>query len=177
MRIHHPLTAMLLAALLHPHASGAQSLADVARAEEARRKSIKTTSPTYTNAELKGRGDTSPFLAPTAAVPPTPAEAEKPKVDEAGKEEKQWRDRMTALRSAVARNKVLEAALESRVNALTTDFMNRSDPAQRATVEQDRKTAAAEMNRVKQDTVKQNAAMVALEDEARKANIPAGWLR
>ena len=54
---------------------------------------------------------------------------------------------MTALRNALSRNKILADALQSRINALNTDFMNRDDPAQRAVIEKDRRAALAEMDR------------------------------
>jgi hypothetical protein len=84
---------------------------------------------------------------------------------------------MTAVRNELSRNKVLAEALQSRVNALTTDFVNRDDPAQRAVIEQDRRDALAEMDRVKQDIEKASKAIADLEEEARKNSVPPGWLR
>ena len=39
---------------------------------------------------------------------------------------------MTAARAAQQRSQMFAAALQSQINALTTDFVNRDDPAQRA---------------------------------------------
>ena len=181
--------------------SGAQGLADVARAEEARRKSVKAPSKTYTNDDLKGdnNGATVASPSPSSASPTSPAPAATPaqggkpaappaaaKPDaakdaaaqqEPKKDEKYWRDRITAAEQALARNKVLVDALQSRVNALNTDFVNTDDPAQRAVVEQNRKTALAEMDRVKKDIDTRSKEITAIQEEARKANVPAGWLR
>jgi len=179
--------------------SGAQGLADVARAEEARRKSVKAPSKTYTNDDLKGDNNGATVASPTpaSATPATgtpaatPAQAAKPatpaakpeaakdpaKEEEPKKDEKYWRDRITAAQQAMARNKVLVDALQSRVNALNTDFVNTDDPAQRAVVEQNRKTALAEMDRVKKDIDTRSKEITAIQEEARKANVPAGWLR
>jgi hypothetical protein len=179
--------------------SGAQGLADVARAEEARRKTVRVPSKTYTNDDLKGdnNGATVASPAPSTAVPApstpaaTPAQAGKPappavkpdaakdaaKEEEPKKDEKYWRDRITAAQQAMARNKVLVDALQSRVNALNTDFVNTDDPAQRAVVEQNRKTALAEMDRVKKDIDTRTKEITTIQEEARKANVPAGWLR
>ena len=52
-----------------------------------------------------------------------------------------------------------------------------SDPAQRALIEQKRLAAIAEQDRVKADIAKQTKALADIEDEARRANVPAGWLR
>ena len=179
--------------------SGAQGLADVARAEEARRKTVRVPSKTYTNDDLKGdnNGATVASPAPSTAAPATstpaatPAQAGKPappavkpdaakdaaKEEEPKKDEKYWRDRITSAQQAMARNKVLVDALQSRVNALNTDFVNTDDPAQRAVVEQNRKTALAEMDRVKKDIDTRTKEITTIQEEARKANVPAGWLR
>jgi hypothetical protein len=179
--------------------SGAQGLADVARAEEARRKTVRVPSKTYTNDDLKGdnNGATVASPAPSTAAPATstpaatPAQAGKPappaakpdaakdaaSEEEPKKDEKYWRDRITAAQQAMARNKVLVDALQSRVNALNTDFVNTDDPAQRAVVEQNRKTALAEMDRVKKDIDTRTKEITTIQEEARKANVPAGWLR
>ena len=58
-----------------------------------------------------------------------------------------------------------------------TDFVNRDDPAQRAKLEADRKTALAELERVKKELETQTKGIAAIEEEARRAGVPAGWLR
>ena len=68
-------------------------------------------------------------------------------------------------------------ALQSRINALTTDFTSRDDPAQRAVIATDRQKALAELDRVKNDITKQTKAIADIQEEARKSNIPPGWLR
>jgi hypothetical protein len=52
-----------------------------------------------------------------------------------------------------------------------------NDPAQRALIEQKRLAAIAEQDRVKGDITRQTKALADIEDEARRANVPAGWLR
>jgi RNA polymerase-binding transcription factor DksA len=84
---------------------------------------------------------------------------------------------MAVARETLAHDKVLLDALQSRVNALSTDFANTSDPAQRAVVETNRKTALNEIERLTQDVEKQNKAILDIQEEARKANVPPGWLR
>jgi hypothetical protein len=44
-------------------------------------------------------------------------------------------------------------------------------------VEQKRLTAITEQERVKADISKQTKAIAEIEDEARRANVPPGWLR
>jgi hypothetical protein len=60
---------------------------------------------------------------------------------------------------------------------MKTDFINRDDPAQKAKLETDRKAALAELERVKKEMNDQTKAIAAIEEEARRAGVPAGWLR
>jgi hypothetical protein len=75
------------------------------------------------------------------------------------------------------RDRSYAEALQSRINALTTDFANRSDPAQRAVVEQDRNRAVADLERLNQTIQNDQKAISDLDDEARRAGVPPGWLR
>jgi hypothetical protein len=182
----------LLALLIGPSVTWAQSLGDVARAEEARRKTVKKPAKVYTNDDLKRNGGDS-SSAPAPAAQPAAAGAAKPgdgaakteaaktdqpaKTDDQAKDEKYWRTRITAPRETLAHDKVLLDALQSRMNALDTDFANISDPAQRAVVEGNRKTARAEITRITQDIEKQTKSINDVQEEARKASVPPGWLR
>ena len=80
-------------------------------------------------------------------------------------------------RADLERSKTFADALQSRISALTTDFVNRDDPAQRAVIEQNRLKALAELERVQREIAAQTKAITAIEDEARKSGVPAGWLR
>ena len=93
------------------------------------------------------------------------------------KDEAYWRTRISAARSALERSRIFADALQSRLNALTTDIVNRSDPAQRAQLELERQRALAEMDRVKKEIAEQTKAITDIEEEARKAGVPPGWLR
>ena len=84
---------------------------------------------------------------------------------------------MTAARERLERSKLFLEALQSRVNALTNDFYARDDPAQRAVIATNRNRALAEMERVKQDIVDATKSIADIEEEARKAGVPPGWLR
>jgi hypothetical protein len=182
------LTTVLLAAATPVVA---QNLADVARAEEARRKAVKGQVKVYTNENLRGADGAEPPApqpmpaAPPAAAPGTTAKPATPGTTkpvalsgaESLKDEKFWRDRLTAAREALKRSQTFADALQSQINGLYTEFVNMSDPAQRALIEQKRLAAIAEQDRVKADITKHTKALADIEDEARKANVPAGWLR
>ena len=179
MRLVHFLVAVLLAAWASPAAG--QSLAAVARKEEARRKDIKQSSRVITNKDLRPVTSVPSAPAPPAAVPaPDPAApAEKPADESAAAEqdEQAWRKKMADARVALERSQMYADALQSKINALWADFTARDDPAQRAQIELERKRALAEQARVKDEIEKQKKAIADLEEEARKAGVPPGWIR
>lgn len=168
--------------------TGTKPLADVAKAEEARRKSVKKPAKVYTNGDLRpdpSRGGAAP--PPSVTTPPdasgnatasnaTPA-APVAAAPGAIKDEAYWAGRMKAARESLQRTQIFADSLQSRINALLTDFVNRDDPAQKAKIEGDRKAALAELERVKKELAEQAQAITAIEDEARRAGVPAGWLR
>jgi len=170
--------AILLTLGVASAALEAQSLAEVARRESARRKAIKTEARVYTNNDL-GPGAIRPPAPPGAAAaaepaPETPAEQEP---QEQVKDEKYWRDRITQTRQAMARAEIMRSALEARINALQTDFVNRDDPAQKAVIAQDRQKAIDEMARTTAEIDNLKKEIADIQAEARKAGVPPGWVR
>jgi hypothetical protein len=180
------LTACAVLGLFAAVAS-AQSLGDVAKKEEARRKAVAAKAAkgkVYTNEHVGGEakqpappgGDASasqPSSSAAAAEQPAPeAAAKDPK-----KEESYWRNKMKDLRDQLQRARTFEEALQSRINALTADFTNRDDPAQRNVIGADRQKALAELDRVRNDIKAGEKAITDLEEDARKAGVPAGWVR
>lgn len=171
----------------HGQAPGSPSLVDVAKAEEARRKKVIKPAKVYTNRELKG--DSSPSVPSVPATPATPETASNTSpaitipdgstsaVAAVPRDEPYWRGRISAARTAFDRSWLFASALQSRINALATDFVNRDDPIQRAQIDSDRKTALAELERVKKEMEAHRQEIAAIEDEARRADVPAGWLR
>ena len=53
---------------------------------------------------------------------------------EPAKDQKYWSSRMKTLQAKLERDQVLADAMQTRINGLTTDFVNRDDPAQRAVI-------------------------------------------
>jgi len=188
--------ALLTALPLLARNGEAQSLADVARAEEARRGTVKGRVKVYTNETLRGADGgaapeppaTQPATAAAgtgttpasgAAAKPESPQTTKPasSASDAAKDEKYWRDRLASARDALQRSQTFADALQSQINALYTEFVNMSDPAQRAVIEQKRLAAIAEQDRVKADIARHTKTLAAIEEEGRRANVPAGWLR
>ena len=160
----------------------AQSLGDVAKKEEQRRKTVKSTGKVYTNDQLKA--DPTPSVPATSATgTPTPAAsspapAPAPGDDSADKgDEKTWRKKIADARDAQQRSQTFADALQSQLNALTTDFVNRDDPAQRQQIANKRDSVLAEIERVKKEVAAQTKAISDIQEEARRAGVPAGWVR
>jgi hypothetical protein len=181
----------------------AQSLGDLARQEEERRKTIKSASKVYTNRDL---GNAQPPLASAAAAgqgapagaastsagqpgstgqvssagQASPAGQSAPAADKdkgATNDQARWAGRMKDLNTQLARDETFASALQTQVNSLTTDFVNRGDPAQRAVIEQNRQKALTEFARLQNEIEKDKKAIADLQEEARRAGVPPGWLR
>jgi len=166
----------------------AQSLGDVAKQEEERRKDVKPSEKVYTNKDLGA--PRSSFGEPSDGSKPPAEQAHAPAVekgkdaakegvkdDSAAKDQKYWSSRKKELDAKLERDKVLADAMQSRINALTADFSARSDPAQRAVIEGDRKRALSELDALRNNIKDDQKAIADFEEEARKASVPPGWLR
>jgi hypothetical protein len=181
----------VVCALLAPSSARAQSLAEVARQEEARRKAVKEPGKVYTNTDLRPDITKSepPASSPGTADKPAPADGAKPSAEakeaspdkakdaEQVKDQAYWSGRIGGARSALERSRIFADALQSRLNALTADFVNRDDPAQRSQIELERQRATNELARVNKEIAEQTKAIADIEEEARKAGVPPGWLR
>lgn len=169
------------------------SLADVARREAERRKTVKESGKIYTNSDVQratgavsqpsatpGQKSAEPTVSASAAPSATPASPEAAsKADsfEAPHDEAWWRKQMTDLVDQLNRSRLFGDALQSRINALWADFTARDDPAQRAVIEKSRTDALGELERVKKEIAQFQQSIDELEESARKANVPPGWLR
>lgn len=178
------LTSFVFVSVCAVGVAQAQSLADVAKASNAEKKA-QPKARVYTNDNL--RQDITPSNATPAegaSTTPTdagaaaaPAAEAAPAGEQGTRDEKYWRDRMTAARESLERSEGFVAALQSQINGLTTEFINRDDPAQRAAIEKNRTKVVGELERTQRDIAAAKKSIATIEDEARKAGVPAGWLR
>lgn len=167
-----------------------QSLAELAKKEEERRKSVPPPAKIYTNKDLTAvSGSSTPAPAPVptpsadapAAAAPAEAAPDAANAKDApsgqAKGQAYWAGRHKTLQEKVDRDQTYAEAIQTRVNSLTADFVNRDDPAQRSVIERERQKATAELARLQQEIVKGKKAIVDFEEEARRAGVPPGWLR
>jgi hypothetical protein len=186
---------VVLAALSGAAAAQAQTLGDVAQKEAERRKTIATPGKVFTNGSLRPEPPPSAPAtpSPTAAAPAAAATADAsggqaPAANAAAgtpaappqedvRSEAYWRKRITAEREALGRAQSFAEALQTRINVLSADFVNRDDPAQRSVIAADRQKALTELERVRREIDDHEKAIATIQDEARRAGVPAGWTR
>lgn len=162
-----------------------QPLAEVARQEAERRKTVKDGGKVYTNKDLPTPPPAEPApLASSATALEPGGKAEPASKKEAAleneakpKDRAYWGQQMKDLRDQLDRDQIYVDALQSRVNALTTEFVNRDDPAQQGRIAADRHKAIAELDRLKKQVVDDKRAIADFEEEARRGGVPPGWLR
>jgi hypothetical protein len=192
------LSSGLLAAVLLTMAVPAytQTLGELAKKEQERRKAAPPAAKTYTNDDLKkippppppAAGGDSTTKAGEASKPPsaTPVDPTKPiQIPAEGdktaggkpKDEAYWRGRITVVREELRRDEVFRDALQVQINGLAGDFAGRDDPAQRAAIADERQKKIAEMERLSAEIEKAKKAILDIEEEARRAGVPPGWLR
>jgi hypothetical protein len=172
-----------LTAVAQPVYAQSQSLGDVARKEEERRKEVKQPAKVITNKDL-GSVPLPPPL-PAAASTPQPGrdgkaqDAEKDKGPEKNdpKDQAYWSSKKKALLAQLDRDQTYAEALQTRINSLSTEVITRDDPAQRATLSRDRAKAMAELDRLQKAIQADKKAISDLDEEARRAGVPPGWLR
>ena len=183
--------ALALAVSMPPVAAAEQtkqpSLAEVAKKEAERRKTVKDAKKVITTKDLPESARKPAAAQPAPSSEGVPAGAA-PGADQrttaasgggeaSDKGEAYWRSRITQAREGLRRNEAFLEALQSRINALTTDFVNRDDPYQRTKIGEDRVKALEEMERVKAEIEGARKQIGDIEEEARKAGVPPGWLR
>ena len=191
------------AAILGGSAAAARAqtptLGEVAKKEADRRKAQPSAGKVYTNKDLPASAQAPATGAPasgqqtgTPVDPVAAATAQKPgdakpegeakaegetKPEGETKDEAWWKNRIMSTREELRRNEMFAEALQTRINALSRDYTSRDNPAQRRQIGQERAESLSELSRVKQDVERGKKQIADIEEEARKAGVPPGWLR
>jgi hypothetical protein len=158
--------------------SSAQSLADVARKEEARRQNIAKPSKVYTDEDVQKYAPVSPG-AQVAATTVTALDANgKPVGQQAAAEglpadEAGWRARLQNARDGMDRDKLLLSALEQQARTAA----HRAGTPEGEEKADDGSARAVEIKRLKAEMDAYRATLANAEEDARKAGVPPGWVR
>lgn len=184
---------MLVTWLTSPPAN----LAEIAQREALRRSLTPKSAGSYSNENM--RPDLFPIRVTEAAAAPTSevaatsggvstssasptttspaAPTSEATVSNPAMDEKAWRARMAQARSTLDRDQGLVDAMQSRINSLQNDAINRDDPAQQGALRQTLAKALGELERLKAQVVADQKAIAEIQADARRQNVPPGWVR
>jgi hypothetical protein len=179
----HTAGAVMAVGVLYAATAAAQAppLGEVARKEADRRKAQPAAGKVYTNKDLpesaQSRTPPPPSGGAAEPDPAAPAAEKQPAAERPARNEAWWKDRMVKAREALRRDEVLAESLQSRINVLSRDFVSRDNPVQRARIGQERADALEELARVRAAIELGKQQIDEIEEEARRAGVPPGWLR
>jgi hypothetical protein len=177
-----PAVIVLLAAWLSSPPAG---LAEVAQREAFRRNATQKSQATLTNLGLPAEpvppaAVSLPSSAPPSAGDPAPKTADPAapgaKADPP-RDENWWRTKMTELRTVADKGQAAANALQTRINKLQADSVNIDDPLKQTKARMDLVKAMDDLDKMKVQIEADRRAIAALQDEARRLSIPAGWIR
>jgi hypothetical protein len=164
------------------------SLADAAAREALRRQMTPKSVRSLTNDDVNGLPrrplPSAPATEETEAAPrppgasgaPVPASAAAPPGGDV-RDEAWWRGHLGDARAALERDLILADALQSSINAVTSEWSARDDPAQRQQLFERRARAVTELDRMKEQIEMDRKVISDLEEAARRENVPPGWIR
>jgi hypothetical protein len=178
---------VVVASLLTWLSTPPDTLADAAEREAVRRQLTGKATRVYTNMDLPLSAQSFVVSVSEPGAPSASASAPSPDGTEAEggvaspapelRDEAWWRGRVAALRQSIERNQLLLDAMQARVNALTTDIVNRDDPFQRLELREQLQKSLAELDRLQNRIVEARQGLETLQSEARRSGTPPGWLR
>jgi len=186
MRVRFPVAFLMLAVA---GVASAQSLSELAEKEKERRKAAAAAgSQAFTNDDLeKVRPSPSPTpsgksAAASPAAKPA-ANAASSSADSAGAEAS-WRQQAQAARDAITAAEQGVAKAESALGSVRTGISQplpsdglRQTPPNAMVKEASQEKAESDLAQARASLAQAKAALVDLEERARKASVPPGWLR
>lgn len=158
-------------------AASAQSLAEVAAREKERRAKKKATPKVYTNESLpKTRTPGEPSSA--AETPPAESSSGGAEVTSLESQRAQWRQRAQDARSGMRKAEAKVQEIQERISALRLDREPTRvlDPNRLLGIQDDIRKAIEDLETAKGEVEKARKVIADLEDEARRARVPQGWL-
>jgi hypothetical protein len=164
--------------------SSAQSLGELARREEERRRQT-TPGKQYTNADLPHtESESAPAVtqldpASAAAAAPDPSPAKAPGADEDAspargrekRDEQYWRGRARELRGHVQRTQTEIGSLEARLTELDTQAATSPDALR------ERDVTATHLRKLRQNLQSFGREVERFEQRARTDRVPADWIK
>ncbi len=182
----------ILAAGVGPAA--AQSLADVARQEQERRKAITQPAKVYTDedaqkhaplttaaarpqAEVAAGQEGAAATAAAASGEQTGQASAAAAADAAPADEAGWRARIKTAEDGLARSRRLLEALEQQAMRAAILSANAAAAGQPLPASADDAARTEEIERLRAEVDKFTATLGKIQDDARRAGVPPGWVR
>jgi hypothetical protein len=190
-----PISVALVLLVAVPVAAGAQSLGDVAkREEEKKKKTAKPPAKVYTEEDLKKAresGSGTVNVLPEIGSSSSPAASERPSAGEGGpargensgdagpRDEKYWRAEAARRREAVKVADSKVPMLEAQVAELRSDMSptNTQDPNRLQNQDRQLRQALDNLEAARRALDAARQSLADLEEEARRAGVPPGWVR
>jgi hypothetical protein len=177
-----PAVIVFLAAWLSSPPAG---LADAAQREAFRRNATQKSQATLTNLGLPVEPIPPAAVSMPASAPPAAADTAARAADPAApgaksdppRDEGWWRGKMSELRSVADKDQAAANALQTRINRLQADSVNLDDPLKQTKARMDLVKAMDDLDKIKLQVEADRRAIAALQEEARRLSIPAGWIR
>jgi hypothetical protein len=180
-------------------ASPPTGLADASRREALRRQLVPKATRSLSNQDLPtvppetvtvmsggATGEAAQAAAAAAAaaadedgVKPATQDAagQKPAEGDAKRDEAWWRDRIAKARATLAAQQKKVADLQLKIDLLTTQAVNRDNPVQQNKLWTDRQVALKDFEAAQAQVAVDQKAIVDIQEEARRAGVPPGWIR
>jgi hypothetical protein len=161
------------------------SLGDIAQREAVRRLAAPKATVTLSNIGLPTEPEPAssvtlpppPVADPDVAAPPDPPVPPGADAKEEKKDEKWWRERVASAREAIDQGVAAVMTIQTRINKLESDAVNLDDPAQQARARTELAEAIVELRKTNEKIEADRRALAAIQGEARRLNVPAGWVR
>ena len=148
------------------------TLGMAAEREALRRQVVGPAVGSYNNDNLAS----AMFITPPRieAAPAAPSSSSR---DIEPRDETWWRLRLADMRSAIERGGRESVALESEIARLDLQAVTRDDPAQQSALRTQAADARAELEKRRVNVASARRDLEELLEQARRANVPPGWLR
>jgi septal ring factor EnvC (AmiA/AmiB activator) len=149
-----------------------KSLAAAATREAIRRQVVGPSVGFYNNDTLASdRENVAEPAAPVQSVTPALTGAVE------RRDESWWRERVEEVRKHITTDGERISALELEIPRLDEQAISRDDPAQQATLRREANDARSELETLRTRAASRRRELSALLEEARRQDVPPGWLR
>jgi hypothetical protein len=130
------------------------------------------------DAAAQATGDKAAAKPDDKTKPAADQAPQKPAADQAPqKDEKWWREKVSTANETLRRDQMMNDALQTKINTLKRDSVNFDNPNKQRDARDQLNAAMAELDRSQKVIEEDKKAIAAIQDDARRMNVPASWIR